>query len=204
MDIGIFLYEGADELDVVGPFRVFAGVNDVARKLPDVEAVDIHLVAESLGSVQLGGGLVMIPTDTFVSCPPLDVLLVPGGGSDKVMGRRNQQKNEMAIDWIRQAAIDATIVSSVCTGAFILAEAGLLSSRRVNTHHRFRDELQEMMTMMGDYVEIETERVVWDDNIVTCGGVTAGIDLALSIVAKRFGEPVMDSIAKAMELQTPV
>lgn len=203
MDIGIFLYEGADELDVAGPFRVFAGVNDVARKLSDVESVDIHLVAESLGSVQLGGGLVMIPTDTFVSCPPLDVLLVPGGGSDKVMGRRNQQKNEMAIDWIRQAAIDATIVSSVCTGAFILAEAGLLSSRRVNTHWRFRDELQEMMTMMGDYVEIETERVVWDDNIVTCGGVTAGIDLALSIVGKKFGEPVMDSIAKAMELQTP-
>lgn len=203
MDIGIFVYEGADELDVVGPFRVFAEVNDVRGQFPDVEPVNIHIVAEAIGSVQLGGGLVLIPTDTFHTCPPVDVVLVPGGSSDKPMGRRNQQKNEMALEWIRQAAADAKVVGSVCTGAFILAEAGLLSSRRVNTHWAFRDELKEMMTMLGDYIEIDSERVVWDDNIVTCGGVTAGIDLALSIVEKKLGTEVRDAIASGIELETP-
>src|ERR687888_2197599 len=125
--VGILVFEGADELDVVGPFRVFAAAG-----------MDVHLVAESDGEVTLGNGLTIRSTATFGSCPPLDVLVVPGGSSDNPSaGRRVQQKNEAALAFVRKQATEAELTACVCTGAFIAAEAGLPPRGEANTHPGF-------------------------------------------------------------------
>lgn len=200
--MGILVFEGADELDIVGPYRVFSAANEV-RELTGGPEVSLHLVAEAIGSVQLAGGLVIVPTDTFGTCPPLDVLLVPGGSSDRALGRRTAQESEATVEFVRSSAASAQVFGSVCTGAFILAESGLLDGRRANTHWRFRDELTELMGARDAGFELVPERVVWDENLVSGGGVTSGIDVALSILEKTMGEKVRPVVERALEITTP-
>ena len=197
MDIGIFVFDGADELDVVGPQRVLAALNDFGTP------ATIHLVAAK-DRVRLAHGLTIDATDTLQECPPLDVLVVPGGSSERPPGRREQQRNDGAIGFIRQRAAAAAITASVCTGAFLLAEAGLLAGRTANTHWRYRDELQHLMDDRDEKFSIVPQRVVWDgDDLVTGGGVTSGIDVALSIVERLNGERMRTRIEAALERETP-
>ena len=201
MHIGILVFAGADELDVVGPHRVFAALNDI----PGASPIDVHLVAERPGRILLAHGLAIDATNTFGDCPRLDVLVVPGGGSEGPAGRRAQQRNANAIGFIRDRSREARVSASVCTGAFLLAEAGVLAGRRANTHWRYRDELAGRMKGRGEHIDIVPERVVWDgDDLVTGGGVTSGIDVALSIVGRLAGERTRRMIEVALELETPV
>lgn len=204
MDAGIFVFEDADELDVVGPHRVLAGVEDV-RARTGAPPLRVHLVAERRGPVRLGGGLIVEPTATFRDCPHLDVLFVPGGSSgSETAGRRIEQRNAAAVEFIRERARQARLTASVCTGAFLLAEAGLLGGRRANTHWMYRDELVRMMEARGETFFPVAERVVWDgDGLVTGGGVTSGIDVALSIVERLCGAPTRDALAAVLERETP-
>lgn len=203
MDAGILVFDGADELDVVGPFRVLASVGDV-RRFVEAPEMRLHLVAERDGPVRLGNGLVISPTETFQSCPPLDVLVVPGGSSESdVAGRRVQQRNPPAIAFVRSRATTARVTASVCTGAFLLAEAGLLAGRRANTHWRYREELRSLMAARGEDLELVPERVVWDGAVATAGGVTSGIDLALSLVEHLCGPAVRAAVSAALERETP-
>ena len=190
---GIFVFEGADELDVVGPFRVFAAAG-----------MDVHLVAESDADIRLGNSLTIRSTSNFVTCPPLDLLLIPGGSSDNPSaGRRVQQKNQAALAFVRTRANEAKVTASVCTGAFIAAEAGLLAGRNANTHWAFRDELRELMRDREEEFELVPERVVWDGDLVSAGGVTSGIDLALSVVERMNGEDARQRVEAALERVTP-
>src|SRR5919197_752489 len=191
--VGILVFEGADELDVVGPFRVFAAAG-----------MDVHLVAESGGEVALGNGLTIRSTATFDSCPQLDVLVVPGGSSDNPSaGRRVQQMNEAALAFVRKQATEAELTACVCTGAFIAAEAGLLAGRKGNTHWAFRTELEELMRERGEGFELVPERVVWEGDLVSAGGVTSGVDLALSVVERISGPDVRRRVEAAVERVTP-
>lgn len=197
MDIGIFVFDGADELDVVGPQRVLAALNDIGTPAA------IHLVGAK-DRVRLAHGLTIDATVALPDCPPLDVLVVPGGSSERPPGRREQQRNDAALAFIRERAAAAAIVASVCTGAFLLAEAGLLAGRRANTHWRYREELRDLMGRRNEPITIVPERVVWDgDELVTGGGVTSGIDVALSIVARLCGERMRTSIEATLERETP-
>lgn len=203
VEIGIFVFEGADELDLVGPYRVFTAVGDVA---PYVAAppVTVRLVGERTGPLRMAHGMTIEADESFESCPPLDVLFVPGGGSTSgVAGRRVQQRNDAAIAFIAEQAEDATLVASVCTGAFLLAEAGLLSGKRANTHWQYRKELDELMKARAETIEIVPERVVQDGSLVTGGGVTSGIDVALTIVERTCGSDVRRAVETALERETP-
>jgi transcriptional regulator GlxA family with amidase domain len=201
--VGIFVFNGADELDVVGPYRVLSAVNDVTGDQSS-GGLEVKLVAEDASPVTLGNGLRIIPDDDLVSASDLEVLLLPGGSSQsQTAGRRVEQRNRVVIDFIKRTAETANLVGSVCTGAFLLAEAGLLAGRRANTHWLYRDELEEMMSARGEAVEIVAERVVWDGNVVTGGGVTSGIDIALELVERLFSESLRLAIARALELETP-
>jgi len=199
VDIGIFVFDGADELDVVGPQRVFAAVNDI----PNHDRLQIHLVADT-PRVRLAHGLTIDATNTLEACPPLDVLVVPGGSSERPPGRREQQRNAHAIGFITARSKEARITASVCTGAFLLAEAGLLSGRTANTHWRYREELQHLMDEHNEKIVIVPERVVRDgDNLITGGGVTSGIDVALEIVRELYGGRTATMIEAALERETP-
>jgi cyclohexyl-isocyanide hydratase len=166
--------------------------------------MDVNLVAERGAQIRMGNGLTIQPTVTFDSCPPLDILLVPGGSSDNsTAGRRVEQKNETALAFVRARAAEAQVTASVCTGAFIAAEAGLLAGRRANTHWAFRNELQELMRERGEAFELVPERVVWDGDLVSAGGVTSGIDLALSVVERIDGADARKYVEAALERETP-
>ena len=174
--VALVLFPNVTQLDLTGPAQVFG-------RWPDTE---LHLVAQSLDPVMTDAGFALVPTVTFEDCPAVDVLCVPGG--DGVFANL---ENEELLGFVRRAAREATWVTSVCTGAFVLAAAGLLQGRRTATHWASR----ELLASLG--VDVVAERVVFDGNVVTGGGVTAGIDFALSLTAAELGEDV----ARRLQLQ---
>lgn len=173
------IYQDLTQLDLTAPMEVFA-------RIPGVK---IHLIARSMAPVGDEHGLLRLrPTATFHTCPPIDLLFVPGGpGQIAVMDDTD------TIDFIYQAGNQVSFVSSVCSGSLILAAAGLLRGYRATCHWSSLDQL----TMLGA-IPI-TQRVVFDRNRITGAGVTAGIDLALMIVAHVFNSQLADEIQLAME-----
>ncbi|HEY3849175.1 MAG TPA: DJ-1/PfpI family protein [Acetobacteraceae bacterium] len=174
--IGLLLFPRMTQLDLTGPFEVFA-------KLPDAEVL---LLWKTLQPVEAETGLRLLPHATLRNCPPLDVVCVPGGpGVDALM-----EDAEM-LEWLRAQAEHARYVSSVCTGALVLGAAGLLRNKHATTHWASRD-------LLAAFGAIPTVgRVVRDGNLFTGGGVTAGIDFALTMVAELAGP----AAAQAIQLQ---
>ncbi|MBW3589825.1 MAG: DJ-1/PfpI family protein [Actinobacteria bacterium] len=201
--VGIVVFEGADEMDVVGPYRVLGAVNDV-RAFVEAPRVTLHLVGQQKASLRLAFGLKVEPSHDFQDCPRLDVLVVPGGSSNNEQaGRRVQQKNESLRAFVLKQTAGADVTASVCTGTFILAEAGLLSGRQANTNAFYRQELRDLMEARGESFVLVPERVVWDERLATAGGVTSGIDLGLSVVERLCGAEVRRAVEMTLELETP-
>jgi cyclohexyl-isocyanide hydratase len=173
--IGLLLFPDITQLDMTGPYEVFT-------KLPGAE---VHLVWKTLDPVVANGGMQIVPTTTFAACPQLDLVCVPGGA-----GMNALLNDEETLSFLRRQAKDARYVTSVCTGALVLGAAGLLRGKRAATHWMSRDMLKAFGAVPV------AERVVIDGNVVTGGGVTAGIDFALTIAAEAFGE----DLAKAIQL----
>jgi transcriptional regulator GlxA family with amidase domain len=170
---GLLVFDGAEELDFVGPWEVFT----TSRMLRD-DADTVVLVAERTGPVRCAKGLRVLPDHTLTDHPRLDVLLVPGG-----MGTRREVSNPVITGWIRDAAAAADWTTSVCTGSLLLHEAGPARGRRVATHFAFEDTLEER----GDITVVRDARYVVDGNLVTSQGVSAGIDMALWLVGVLHG-----------------
>ncbi len=173
--IGLLLFPDITQLDMTGPYEVFT-------KLPGAE---VHLVWKSLDAVTANGGMQITPTTTFATCPKLDLVCVPGGP-----GMNALLNDEETLAFLRKQAAGARYVTSVCTGALVLGAAGLLKGKRAATHWMSRD----MLTAFG--ATPVAQRVVVDGNVITGGGVTAGIDFALTVAAEAFG----DDLAKAIQL----
>jgi cyclohexyl-isocyanide hydratase len=133
--------------------------------------------------------LTVLPTHTFATCPPLDLICIPGGSSG-VVGAMNDRDT---IQFVRRRAGAAKYVTSVCTGAFVLGVAGLLKGRRATTHWAFT----ELLPLVG--ATHENARVVKDGNVITAGGVTSGIDFGLRVVAEIAGETVAQAIQLGIE-----
>jgi cyclohexyl-isocyanide hydratase len=174
--IGLLLFPRMTQLDLTGPFEVFA-------KLPDAEVL---LLWKTLQPVEAETGLRMLPHATLHDCPPLDVICVPGGpGVNALM------EDDDVLAWLRTQAEQARYVSSVCTGSLVLGAAGLLRGKRATSHWASRD-------LLSAFGAIPTAgRVVRDGNLFTGGGVTAGIDFALTMVAELAGP----AAAQAIQLQ---
>ena len=175
---GFVIFPELTQLDFTGPLQVLA-------RLPQSET---HIVAKSMLPVPSDCGLSLVPTRTFADCPPLDLICVPGG-----FGVSNAITDRDTIDFVRRQAAGAKYVTSVCTGAFVLGVAGLLKGRRATTHWAYTD----LLTLVG--ATHEKARIVHDGNIVTAGGVTSGIDFALSIAAEIAGETVAQAIQLGIE-----
>ena len=178
LNVGFLVFPGVQPLDLVGPFDVFAAFDSLAQ----------HLVWKNAEPVIAAGGLVLQPTTTFADCPPLDLLCVPGGA-----GVEPLLEDPQTLAFIAQQARSARFVTSVCTGALLLGAAGLLQGRRATTHWAYH----ELLAAFG--AEPVAERVVVDGNLITGGGVTAGIDFALAVAGQWFGESQAQRAQLAIE-----
>lgn len=179
LTIGFVMYPDMTQLDLTAPHQVFAS-------LPQAK---VHLLWKTLEPVVSNGGLTILPTMTFADCPPLDVLCVPGG----VMGTVQMMQDPEMLAFLGNQGATARYVTSVCTGSLILGAAGLLQGYRAATHWAFR----EILTTYG--ATVSTERVEIDRNRITGGGVTAGIDFALTIVGLLCDENTAQFIELMLE-----
>lgn len=194
--IGIVLFDEVEVLDFAGPFEVFSVTRlDESRRREDKSPFDVVLVAEHLAPVMATGAMAVLPHRTFADCPPLDVLVVPGG-----WGTRDQVKNAAMLAWIREQAEHARIVAAVCTGSVLLGVAGLLEGKRATTHWRALDWMRE--TVPGATVDASKHFVI-DGRVFTSAGISAGIDMSLRLVAHLLGEEVARATARQMEYPYP-
>jgi cyclohexyl-isocyanide hydratase len=178
-NVGFVIFPNLTQLDFTGPLQVLARVPDSTT----------HIVAKSKAPVPSDCGLSLVPTCTFADCPPLDLICVPGGGTG-VIGAIGDPET---IEFVRRKADAAKYVTSVCTGAFILGRAGLLQGRRATTHWAYTD----LLPLVG--ATYEKGRIVKDGNVITAGGVTSGIDFALSVAAEIAGETAARAIQLGIE-----
>jgi len=177
MNIGMLLFPRLTHLDLTGP-------HEVLHRLPDAR---VHLLWKDLSPVRAESGLTILPTTPLDDCPPLDVLLVPGG-----YGMRALMTDEAVLKFLR-AQGNAKWITSVCTGSLLLGAAGLLDGYQATTHWACVDMLQ---AFGATYVK---GRVVVDRNRVTAGGVTAGIYFGLRLVAEIAGEKLAKGIQLGVE-----
>lgn len=192
--VGILIYDGVAVLDVAGPFDVLSR----ARLEPGVESrrneeaalFDVFTVARTREPVTATGGLVLVPRHSFADAPPIDLLLVPGG-----FGTRPLLQDAEVVGWIRATAAKARLTASVCTGALLLARAGLLDGRRATTHWGSFG----LLASLGRDITVDREARFVDDVVLTSAGVASGLDMALHVVERLFGREVADETARYIE-----
>jgi transcriptional regulator GlxA family with amidase domain len=184
---GLLIFDGAEELDFTGPWEVFTA-SSMLRDQRDTAV----LIAERVDAVRCSKGMRVLPDHTLDDHPPLDVLLVPGG-----QGTRREVSNSALMEWIRKTSADAGWVTSVCTGALLLHEAGPARGHRVATHYGFEDALEAR----GDVTVVRDARYVVDGNLVTSQGVSAGIDMALWLVGRIHGRDHARAVRRYLQYE---
>jgi len=194
--VGILVFDDVEVLDFCGPFEVFSVTRlNEERRREDPSPFEVLLIAQQPGVVTAAGALKVIPDVTLDACPALDVLVVPGG-----WGTRREIHNTALLDWIARQGRQVKTLTSVCTGAMLLGHAGLLDGRRATTHWRSLDWMSE------SFPQVTVERalhVVEDGHVVTSAGISAGIDMALRVVARYHGDAIARATARQMEYPFP-
>jgi transcriptional regulator GlxA family with amidase domain len=190
--VGIYVYDEVEVLDFAGPLEVFTTASRVllraAPSSPPPFAVT--LIADRKRTVRARTGLRIEADAGFADHAPLDVLLVPGGVVDAELARPD------VIEWVRRTAASVPLTASVCTGAFLLAQAGLLDGRRVTTHWEDLDDLRARFPAL----RVESGPLWLDEgSIVTSAGISAGIDMSLHLVARLAGNALADRTARQLE-----
>jgi cyclohexyl-isocyanide hydratase len=185
INIGIIIFNKAEELDFVGPYEVFSILNT----FDDEKRVDVFTIAEKKELVRCANNLKVMPDYSFKDAPKIDVLLIPGGD-----GRRKEMYNKTLRDFILKTAETTKYTTSVCTGAFILAEAGLLDGKKATTWKGVLNELDNY-----EKIEMVKERFVVEGNVITSARVTAGMDMALYLVEVLFGRDARKFVAEEIE-----
>ena len=190
--VGILVFPQVEVLDFCGPFEVFSvtRLNEAARR-ETPSPFEVLIVAETADPVTTTGGMRVIPDVTIDTCPPLDILVVPGG-----MGTRQEIKNERLLSWIAARGKVVETLTSVCTGSMLLGQAGLLDGRHATTHWR---SLPWMRDSFPTVTVEEKLHVVEDGHVLTSAGISAGIDMALRVVGRYHGEAVARATARNME-----
>jgi transcriptional regulator GlxA family with amidase domain len=195
--VGILIFDGVEVLDFAGPFEVFSRTRlepgPESRRGDERAPFHVFTVARTRGEVVATGGLRVIPAHDFASVPHVDVLVVPGG-----FGTRALLDDNETLAWIRSVAAGARRTTSVCTGALLLAKAGLLKGRRATTHWAALDLLESLDA--GALVEREL-RWVDEGSVVTSAGVAAGIDMAFHLEETLCGREVADETARYVEYE---
>jgi len=195
--VGIVLFNAIEVLDFCGPFEVFSAtrLNEEKRR-EEPSPFEVFLVAETLSYVTTTGGMKVIPQYSFENCPRLDILVVPGG-----WGTRKESNNIVILEWLRSRAAEVETLTSVCTGSMLLGFAGLIDGLHATTHWRSLDWMRDSFPAV--FVEYE-QHVVEDGRVFTSAGISAGIDMALKVVARYYGKDIARATAVHMEYPFPV
>jgi len=194
--VGIVIFDDVEVLDFCGPFEVFSVTRlDEAKRREEPSPFEVLLVAQRSESVMTAGGMQILPHVIFANCPVLDMLVVPGG-----WGTRSEMNNVELLAFIKHHAAVVETLASVCTGSLLLGKAGLLDGLRATTHWGALD----LMTQLFPNVDVDrTSHVVEQGDVITSAGISAGIDMALRVVARHYGEPVARATAQYMEYPYP-
>ncbi len=176
--VGLLVFPRVQQLDLTGPYEVFAS-------MPETR---VELISRTLDAVVSATGLILTPTMTFAACPQLDVLCIPGGAGVNAL-----LTDPETLTFVKRQASGARYVTSVCTGALVLGAAGLLQGKRATTHWAAHD-------LLAAFGAIPTQgRVVCDGTLLTGGGVTAGIDFALTLAAELAGQAAAEAVQLGLE-----
>ncbi|MGH1278013.1 DJ-1/PfpI family protein [Bacillus basilensis] len=185
--VGIFLFNDVEVLDFAGPYEVFS-VTEGQEEKP----FTVYTVSQNGKMITARNGLKVQPDYSIEDLPPVDILIIPGG-----LGvRENEVKNNIIIDWVRQQMKEVKLMTSVCTGALLLAKAGLLEGLKVTTHWA------SIQTFKKDFPNVEVmENVKFVDegHIITSAGISAGINMSFHIVKNLLGVEIAEETAKSME-----
>ena len=189
--VAILLFDDVELLDFAGPFEVFSSVRALDNQRASL--MDAFAVAERHGAIRCRNGLIVQPAYTLEDCPSADILLVPGG-----FGTDAAAKSQAIIRWLQERSKSAELVTSVCTGSFVLAQAGLLDGQSATTYWSSVPRLQ------AQFPAIQAKAGArWVDNgkTITAAGVSAGIDMALHIVQRLYGAEVAQATARGIEYE---
>lgn len=192
-NVGILLFPNVEILDFAGPLEVFssAAANGNLPGGSTERLCNVFTMAESADPIRCNNPLTVTPDYTLADCPNMDILLVPGG-----RGTRPAMDRTELIDWIRARAGQAELTTSVCTGSFLLAKAGLLDGKSATTY------FGSIPFMRETFPAVDTqENVRWVEagDVITSAGVSAGIDMALYVLQRLYGKEVADNTAKNIE-----
>lgn len=185
--VGILVFDDVEVLDFAGPFEVFA----VAAELAGQQHFRTVLVARDDRVVTAVNGLKVLPNETFADGHAYDLLVVPGG-----FGTRALVHDAAVMAWVKAQSASAEIVMSVCSGALVLATVGLLEHRRATTHH---EVLHELSAIAPHTTIVHDQRYVDEGAVITCGGISAGIDGSLHVVRRLLGDEAAVKTAAYME-----
>jgi transcriptional regulator GlxA family with amidase domain len=189
--VGILIFDDVEVLDFAGPFEVFASARPIESDSGLERLFRPLIVAEEQRTITCRGGLLVQPHHTLTDHPPLDVIVIPGGH-----GTRRERLNARVLDWIVAQNQRTEVTTSVCTGAFLLAERGLLDGLQATTHWGSIAWMREQYPAVR---MVDDQRFVDQGHIVTAAGVSAGIDMALHVVARLHGEAIAAATARSME-----
>jgi transcriptional regulator GlxA family with amidase domain len=181
-NVAVFVHEGVELLDFAGPGEVFAAAGRGAFNVYTVAAAEGEIVSQRFLTIK--------PRYTFANCPKPDIIVLPGGNT------RVPLADERVIQWIQKTSPEAEVVMSVCTGAFLLAKAGLLDGKEATTHWGSIEALRRAAPKTTVHAD---RRVVDNGKVVTCAGVSAGIDGALHVVERLLGQTTAKETARYME-----
>lgn len=187
-NIAVLLFDGVELLDFAGPFEVFSVADTTQQEL------NVYTVAEKTDPIMAANGLGVIPAYSIHDCPKPDIIVIPGG-----KGTREEMFNRVLTDWIKERSTHAEYVLSVCTGALLLAKAGLLEGLRVTTHHQAFEALAAVLPPSAEIVK--NVRYVDNGKILLAAGISAGIDMSLHMVSRLLGTERAIATADRMEYE---
>jgi transcriptional regulator GlxA family with amidase domain len=194
--VAILIFPDVEVLDFCGPYEVFSVARlDEERRREEPSPFEVIVVAERDETIVASGGLKIVPDTTIDDCPPIDLLVVPGG-----WGVRREIESAALVAWIAERGRGVETLASVCTGSMLLGRAGLLDGRRATTHWRSLDWMRDSFE---EVTVVDDEHVVEDGRVFTSAGVSAGIDMALRVVARYLGAEVARRTAQAIEYPFP-
>ncbi|MGG3452253.1 DJ-1/PfpI family protein [Domibacillus aminovorans] len=186
--VGIFLFDDVEVLDFAGPFEVFS----VTELEDDEKPFIVEMVSEKGNIINALNGLKVQPDYNFENMPQFDILIIPGG----LGASEHEMHNDSVIKWIANQMKSVQLMTSVCTGALLLAKSGLLEGKKCTTHWAFLERLEK------EFPEVDVQqgvKFVDEGDIITSGGISAGINMSFHIVKRLLGQEVAQKTAKIME-----